>query len=126
MKDSAHAKNTTESNEHVPFVSVLRSNWPKRDFLSWAIAHTTLELRDLTNGGPRPTRRNVLTHDIPNDLVEDVIEYSDETGLMERYERLRTLEQEYFPERFRLDEDPSPPKPPPTPPPTETQPHGRM
>lgn len=91
-----------------------------RDFLNWAIAFTTLEYQDMANGGPKSTRRYALTDDIPNDLVEDVIKDNEEIGLIERYERLRNLEQNYFPERFILDV--WPPKSPPTQTPTRTQP----
>jgi hypothetical protein len=107
-----------EEIKYLEQVADLRTNLERdyydlmRDFLDWAIAHTTLEFQDMANGGPKPTRRNALTDDIPNDLVEDVIEDSEETGLVERYERLRTLERAYFPERFTV--SPLPPKPPPT------------
>ncbi|KAF3043352.1 hypothetical protein E8E11_007845 [Didymella keratinophila] len=111
-----------EEIKYLEYVRHLRTNAERdyydlmRDFLKWAIAHTTLEFQGMTNGGPKPTRRNALTHDIPHDLVEDMIEDSEETGMMDRYERLRLLEQAYFPERFIA--SPLPPKPPPT----QTQP----
>jgi len=119
-----------EEIKYLEYVGDLRTNAERdyydlmRDFLNWAIAHTTLEFQDMTNGGPKPTRRNALTHDIPHDLVEDVIEDSEETGLMDRYKRLRTLEQAYFPERFKV--DPLPPNPPPTQTQPQCTPRGRQ
>lgn len=68
------------------------------DFLNWAIAHTTLEIQDSANSGPKPTRPNALTNDIPLAIVEDVIETEPE--LNNRFKRLRDLERSYFPERF--------------------------
>lgn len=65
------------------------------DFLNWTIAHTTLEFQDMANGGSNSTRPNALTHDLPLDLVADVIEYDEGTGLKEQYERLRALEKAY-------------------------------
>ncbi|KAF1927045.1 uncharacterized protein M421DRAFT_189586 [Didymella exigua CBS 183.55] len=92
------------------------------DFLNWAIAHTTLEFRDMTNGGPEPTRPNALTNDIPISVVEDMIEV--EAELMKRYERLRDLEQAYFPKRFIV--DPLPSEPPPTQTKPQYTPRGRQ
>lgn len=69
------------------------------DFLNWAIAHTILEIRDMTIGGPKQTRPNALTDDIPLPIVKDMIE--EEPELLKLYDRLQDLEQTYFPERFR-------------------------
>jgi hypothetical protein len=95
-----------------------------RDFLNWAIAHTVLEFQDMIHGGPKPTRPNALTNDIPLTIVEDLIEDDGEPGLLERDERLRILERTFFPARFKV--SPTPPKPPPTQKQPQCTPRGRQ
>lgn len=116
--------------EHLEHIADLRTVAERdyydltRDFLNCAIAHTTLEFQDMANGGSNSTRRNALTHDLPLHLVADVIEYDEETGLKEQYERLRALEKAYFSERFKI--DPLPPKPPPAQTQSQHTPGGRQ